>query len=138
MNNYKELLELVRQNPDLPVIPMVDGELCGDDYAWYVGSFGTARVGEYAAYGEKWYDDRDEFKEDYYGYNDDVLCAEFHYNPRINEYTVDAGKYTMEQFEKNKEAEKQMDKYLDGLAESRFKKAIIVYISAAELEDEDD
>lgn len=138
MNNYKELIELVRQNPDLPVIPMVDGELCGDDYGWYIGSFGTAKVGEYALYGDRWYDDREDFKEDYYGYNDDWLCEKFQYNPRISEYTVNTGKYTKEQLAENEKHEAEMDEYLDGIAESKFKKAIIVYISAAELEGEDE
>lgn len=138
MNNYKKLIELVQQNPELSVIPMVDGELCGDDYAWYVGSFGTARVGEYALYNDRWYDDRSDFKEAYYDYNDDALCEKFCYNPRINEYTTDAGKYTMEQYTENKKHEAELDEYLDGIAERKFKKAIIVYIGAAEMEDEDE
>ena len=37
--NRDELFRLMQENPDLPVVPMIDGEACGDDeYARYVGS----------------------------------------------------------------------------------------------------
>lgn len=41
------LLELVRENPELPIVPMVDAEICGDDYGTYMGGWGNARVDEY-------------------------------------------------------------------------------------------
>ena len=35
------LLELVKQNPDLPILPMVDSEIVGDDgYCRWMGSWG--------------------------------------------------------------------------------------------------
>ncbi len=34
--NVKKLLELVKANPDLPIVPMVDAEICGDDYGTYM------------------------------------------------------------------------------------------------------
>lgn len=44
----KEFLELVKANPDLPIVPMVDSEVCGgDDYGWWLGSFGMSEVTEY-------------------------------------------------------------------------------------------
>ena len=48
-NNYRtELFKLMQRNPDLPVVPMIDGEACGDDeYARYVGSWGESYVAEY-------------------------------------------------------------------------------------------
>lgn len=48
-NNYRtEFIKLMQRNPDLPVIPMIDGEACGDDeYARYVGSWGESYVAEY-------------------------------------------------------------------------------------------
>ena len=43
-----ELLRLIKENPDLPILPMVDGEICaGDDYGYWSGSWGTARVDEF-------------------------------------------------------------------------------------------
>lgn len=47
--NLQELIRLVQENPELPVICEVDGEICcGDEY--YLGEFGRCFVGEYAVY----------------------------------------------------------------------------------------
>ena len=47
-NNTKELLKLIKENPGLPVIPMVDGEVVGDDsYQYWLGRWGRAEVTEY-------------------------------------------------------------------------------------------
>lgn len=45
--NTKELLKLIEQNPDLPVVPMVDGEIVSDDFGYYLGAFGSATVDEF-------------------------------------------------------------------------------------------
>lgn len=45
--NVEKLLELVKANPDLPIVPMVDAEICGDDYGTYMGKWGGAKVDEY-------------------------------------------------------------------------------------------
>lgn len=43
-----ELLELIEENPDLPIVPMVDGEIVGDDScARWMGSWGGCHIGEY-------------------------------------------------------------------------------------------
>ena len=45
--NVSQLLRLVEENPKLPIVPMVAAELSGDDeYSWYMGSWGSARVEE--------------------------------------------------------------------------------------------
>lgn len=60
---YKELLKLVEEHPELPVIPMVDYEVvASDDYGYWMGSFGKCRVGKYAI--------------DYCHYNERVLLDE--------------------------------------------------------------
>lgn len=42
-----EFLRLVRENPDLPILPCVRSEVVsGDDYNWWLGSFGEARLGK--------------------------------------------------------------------------------------------
>lgn len=46
-NEIKELLELIRTNPDLPVVPMVDAEIIGDDCGYWLGAWGRACVDEY-------------------------------------------------------------------------------------------
>ncbi len=43
-----ELLGLIKKNPDLPIVPMVDSEVVGDDsYGRWMGSWGSSYVGEY-------------------------------------------------------------------------------------------
>ena len=45
--NLEELFKLMRENPDLPVVPMVDGEIPGDDCGYWMGAWGTAKLDEY-------------------------------------------------------------------------------------------
>ena len=103
--NNKDLLDLIKQYPDLPVIPMVYGEVFGgDDFCSYMGEFGSARKGEYATFGERVYFDREEFTEDVYGQYDEILDA------RFDDTT-------------------QIDSFLNDLAEKAFQDAIIVRIN---------
>jgi len=103
--NKKDLLALIKQYPDLPVIPMVYGEVFGgDDFYSYMGEFGYACKGEYATFGERVYFDREEFTEDVYCRYDDSL------NERFDD-------------------EKKIDDFLNGLAEKAFRPAIIVRIT---------
>lgn len=43
----EELFRLMQENPDLPVVPMVDGEILGDDSGYWLAGWGQARVDEY-------------------------------------------------------------------------------------------
>ena len=70
MNNTKKLIKLVQENPDLPVVPMVDAEVVdNDNYGWWLGSFGHCEVTEYTrveVYNEDRFvvrDDQDEIEE---------------------------------------------------------------------------
>ncbi|NBJ87907.1 hypothetical protein [Acutalibacter sp. 1XD8-36] len=46
--SHEELFKLMQDNPDLPVIPFVDGEIvAGDDFGIWMGSWGTSCVDEY-------------------------------------------------------------------------------------------
>lgn len=128
-SNIAKLIELAKENPDLPIIAMVDGEIVGgDDYARWLGIFGEAKLGEYTLYDDRFIDDRDEFTERYYDRNDDILCEKFKYDPRICEYSVKRGQYTQAQYEENEKHEAELNKHLAEVAEKMFKKAIIVYI----------
>lgn len=53
----EKFLKLVKENPDLPIIPMVDGAVVADnDYGSWLGSFGDCRIDSYASlnyYGEE-------------------------------------------------------------------------------------
>lgn len=42
-----ELFRLMRENQDLPVVPFVDGEIVGDEFGTWMGSWGPSRIDEY-------------------------------------------------------------------------------------------
>jgi len=45
--NINNLLELIKQNPNLRILPMVETELVGgDDFAWWSGNWGESRLDE--------------------------------------------------------------------------------------------
>jgi hypothetical protein len=44
----KSFLELIKENPKLPIVCMVDGEVCcGEDHSRWCADFGSARVAEF-------------------------------------------------------------------------------------------
>ena len=48
MTNIEQLLQLIRDNPDLPVVPMVDSEIVADDcYQTWIGKWGRSKVTDY-------------------------------------------------------------------------------------------
>ena len=54
MTKTEQLLQLIKDNPDLPVVPMVDGEVVADDsYQYWLGHWGRAEVTEYYCGREK-------------------------------------------------------------------------------------
>lgn len=54
--NHSELFRLMAENPELPILPMVDTEVvAGDEYGRWIGGFGNAEVREYAI--DEWYGD---------------------------------------------------------------------------------
>lgn len=127
--NIQKLIDLAKEHPDLPIVAMVDGEVvCGDDYGRWVAGFGSVELGEYVLFDDRFFEDREDFKERYYDYYDDELCNRFGYEPSINEFSLRNGYCTQEQLMKNKENEKRLDEYLDKVAERAFKRAIIVNI----------
>ena len=115
-----DLLQLIQEHPNLPVIPMVDGEICIDaDWARYMAEIGSCYLGEYVLMGERVYFDRGDFSEDLYDTFADELCEHFDYNPRENS-------------SQNIEKEKRLDAFLDKIAERVFRPAIIVNINQCE------
>ena len=126
-------LKLVKKNPTLPIVPLVDNEIVGEDYGYWLGAFGSASVGEYACYDDRYFTDREEFKERYYDRNDDELCEMFNYVPCMSMSTA----YTKEQIEENKANENKLEEHLDKMADKYFKKAILVYIILPDQERED-
>ena len=109
-NKTEELIKLIKENPELPVVPMVNYELalCIEDYGYWVGSFGSAQVEEFA-------------------------CVEMYGNNKVI-YKQDQG-YIEEYFAEKilDENEDLSDEEIEKLAHERaealpWKKAIIVYI----------
>ena len=118
-------LKLIKKNPTLPIVPMVDYEIVCEGWGRWLGTFGSAYVGEYACYDDRYFEDREDFKEKYYDNNDEELCEKFDYEPCMK-----FGKgYSIEQVVENEENEKRLEEHLDKIAEEYFIKAIIVNIN---------
>lgn len=45
-NNINKLVKLSKENPKLKIVPMVDGELCGYEFSYYMGSWGKPEIDE--------------------------------------------------------------------------------------------
>lgn len=45
--NTEELFKLIKENPTLPVVPMVEFEVVGEDYGRWMGSWGQAYIDRY-------------------------------------------------------------------------------------------
>ena len=101
-HNREELFKLMQENPELPVVPMVNGEIPGDDCGYWLGSWGKAAVDEYLLAGDYFL-----FKSD-----DDVFDA-------LERYLTD------EEFDALPEKESECRPYYEKLP---WQKAIIVYI----------
>lgn len=72
-----QLLELMQANPELPVIPCVDGDVVsGDEYYCWLGSWGESAVQEFVIGRERTY-----YREDGISEMNDVLCE--HYDPEL-------------------------------------------------------
>lgn len=68
----EEFFKLMQENPDLPVVPMVDSEIVADDgYSRWLGAWGSSYIGEYLIGEEQVY-----FREDDDPSEVDRLCEE--------------------------------------------------------------
>lgn len=57
--NLKELFDLIRKHPDLPIVAMVDSEIVADDGGFWLGEWGRCEVDKYIVhenYGVIFYD----------------------------------------------------------------------------------
>jgi hypothetical protein len=108
-SSVQTLLDLVKENPDLPVIPMINSEIVASyDYNYYVGSFANCEIGYYYCSDERIYLDESELV-------DDIL-----------------DKYYAEENWKNLNYKEQEEK-AENIANSLMTKAIIVYIEFPEV-----
>lgn len=104
--NTKELLRICEKHPELPIVPLVDGEIFEDDCGWNMGSLKDVEVGEVADYNDRYFDDREDFKDYFCGFNSTDIDEAFG------------------------DDNAAIEKYLDKVADEHFRKAIIVYIGA--------
>lgn len=103
MKNQKEKLEelfrLVKENPDLPILPMVDSEIVADDgYSRWTASWGSAYVEEYIIGNEKvWFKNDKDAKEvlndcvggiDFYEMDEEKINEEYENLPWIKAIIV--------------------------------------------------
>lgn len=55
-DNIKQLLQLIAENPELEIIPMVSTECVGgDEYSWWSAEWGKAEIDEYYTSDERIY-----------------------------------------------------------------------------------
>lgn len=49
-----DLIKLMREHPDYPVVARVDSDVCyeADQFPWYLGNFESAEIGELLIYHE--------------------------------------------------------------------------------------
>lgn len=103
MSVSEELIRLVKENPELPIVPVVHIENGCDDYSSFYGKFDSADIGKYAEWDGQIYTDVDMFKEDFLRQNGNELYAMYKDDDSVN-------------------------LCLQRIANSYFKKAILLYI----------
>ena len=80
----EKFLRLVKENPDLPIIPMVDSAVVADDdYDTWLGSFGDCRIDSYVSF--KYYGEEKFFTR----YGDEDILKEYFEEQIADELGVD-------------------------------------------------
>lgn len=62
-SNVNKLLKLIKENPELEIVPMVDSEIGGHDYSYYTAEWGAAEIDEYHCSDERIYFKEQDFEE---------------------------------------------------------------------------
>ena len=135
MNVNSELLKVVAENPDLPIVAMVNSDVVWDGDGYWMASFSSVSITEVGLVGERYYDDRDSFKEAYYDRYDDELTEKFNYRPCLSLENNRWGTVTPEEIQANEIAETRLEAYLEEMADQYMKKCIVVYVNEPDLSD---
>lgn len=133
MDENKKFVDLVAANPELPIVAMVNGEICWDDSCYWMGGFSTASIELIGLIGDRWYDDVESFKEAYYDKYANELCEKFNYDPRCCVENINRGLYTQEQFAANCLAEEELELYLSDMVTKHMRKCIVIYVDAPDM-----
>lgn len=84
-NNVSELLKLIQENPDLEILPMVDSEIGGDDYSYYMAEWGNAEIDEYHHVDERIYFKSEDFEE----LVEDFIDNNYEFYKNIDDYKLE-------------------------------------------------
>lgn len=105
----KELIQLISDNPDLPIFAWVNGEVCEDDSCYWLGKFDSASIREYAELGFSygWHETNWVFKDE---------------TEDLEDYLLNTTEYLELS---DSEADKKLEDFLNSL---EYKKAIFVFV----------
>lgn len=131
----RDLADIMAANPELPVVAMVDSDVCWDGDGYWMTSFSSVEIRDVGLVGERYYDDRDSFKEAYYDRYDDELTERFNYRPCLSIDNGRWGNVTPEEIKANEVAETRLEAYLEEMADQYMKKCIVVYVNEPDLTD---
>ena len=132
MNDIKkELIKLISENPDLPVIPIVNTDVVAEDWGWWLGEFVNVTLGELIIYNKRWYTNRLKFLEAYCDDHLDELCNKFKFNPEMERlHNICGQAFTEEELLANQTALEALEYYIEyEIANKFFIKAILLYIN---------
>jgi hypothetical protein len=109
--NVEKLMTLIKENPELPIVPMVSAELFADDYGWWLGGWGSAEI-EYMANGAdyKFLNEEEIYFESQGKHEQEIIDHIFDEFPELNEHDV-------------------QEKYKDKSDEIKWKKVIVARIT---------
>lgn len=108
---FQKLLQLIKENPNLRIVPMVESEIVADDYyAYWIGNWGEAKIDEIYCSGDN--------ERIYIRSEDEESLIDEVFN-RIE--AIETNKYLSDD-ELYKKAEKEVESY-------NWEKVIVVYIT---------
>ena len=69
--NLEKLFQLIKENPELPIVPMVDSEIVCENYGIWMGSIGKVKTERYIMVddGFYFYSEKDSEVLEYFGTN---------------------------------------------------------------------
>lgn len=54
-SNIERIIKIIRENPDLKIITIVDSNICDDDVGWYMASIGLPTIESIYSIDDKFY-----------------------------------------------------------------------------------
>lgn len=80
--NFEKLIKLHNEDPDLPIIPMVDSDVvCSNEFSFFKGEIGTCGIRDYAEWKDRIYTDKDSLI-------DDIIDEEYYFSEESDEVVL--------------------------------------------------